>query len=63
MTQYPIVDFLDDLGLFHEADFVEDQIVREASAYCYCPELLPIIEKNIKSPINYKMIRLNDLID
>ena len=42
MNQYPIVDFLDEMGLFHEADFVEDQLVREASKKNYWPVLLPI---------------------
>ena len=44
MKQYPIVDFLDKLGLYQEADFIEDQLIREASKQNYYPILLPAIK-------------------
>jgi len=55
MKQYPIVDFLDKMGFYHEADFVEDQLIREASKKNYWPLLLPyihgqnIVKKSLKN--------------
>lgn len=41
MKNYLLVNYLDELGLFHDADIMEEQIIREAQKKNYWPLLIP----------------------